>query len=433
MKVSVEKIGSCRVQVNVDVPADAVRPSYDTVLKLYVKNVRIPGFRRGKVPVAMVESRFKKDIFKQVQEELLPKTYQTMLQQESLKPVAVVGLDKVDLSPERGFSYQVVLDLEPEFELPPYQKIPVTAMDTEATEEDVDEAIQRMRQHFSRYEDLTSGVAQAQDLVKVTYKGALDGNPLSGVADAGELAAGEGFWLPLASESEFLPGLNAALIGAEIGQTVTTDIHFPADYRIASLAGKTATYTIVVEALRRRQEPEITEEFLKELNLSSVDELRSQMRAGVVQDKKAMDLNRRREQVGKYLLDNTQVGLPESLVANETTALLKSLLNRMAQAGSTREMLEKHRDEIMGTVAQQAADRVKMSYIGRAIAAAEKITISDADVDREMEVMSMHYRMPVEKLHAEIDKQEGGMDNLRNDILHTKVLDFLVGQAKLTG
>jgi len=379
-----------------------------------------------------VESRFKKDIFKQVQDELLPRTYQAMLQQESLKPVAVVGLENLSLSTENGFAYQVVLDLEPEFQLPTYQQIPLTSMDTDATEEDIDEAIQRMRQHFSRYEDLTSGTAQDQDLVKVTYSGLFDGNPLSELPEAGELASGEGFWLPLASESEFLPGLNAALIGAAIGQTVTTDISFPAEYRIATLAGKTAVYTITVEALRRRQEPELTEAFLKELNISSVEALRKQMRDGVVQEKKAAEINRHREQVGKYLLDNTQVGLPESLVANETTALLRSLLNRMAQAGSTREMLEKHRDEIMGTVAQQAADRVKMSYIGRAIAAAEKISISDGDVEREMEMMAVHYRMPVEKLRAEIEKQEGGMDNLRNDILHTKVLDFLVGQAKIS-
>lgn len=432
MNVSIEKSGGCRLLVDVSVPADKVRPEYERVIKLYSKNARIPGFRPGKVPVALVETRFRKDIIKQTQDHLLPETYQEMLKKEELTPVAVVDVNNVVLSPESGLSFRVVLDVAPEFKLPKYHKISVAAAKADVSDADVEEALAQVRRRFARYEDLTEGCVQDQDMAKVTYSGACDGQPLSEVVtSAGELAAGVDFWLPMVNESEFLPGLNAALTGVEIGKTVTVNVDFPEDYRVKDLAGRNVVYTVTVNSLRRQSEPEMNEAFLKDLNVASVDELRKQIREGLEAEKKASEESRQKQEISKFLIENTKIEVPESQVASETTALLRSLLNRMAQSGGTREMLEKHRDEIMGSVTQQASDRVKLGYIGKAIAAAENITLTDEDVERELTTMAQHYRMPADKLRAEIEKQEDGMTQLRNDILHASVLNYLLGQAKI--
>lgn len=432
MDVKVNKAGGCRLTVDIAVPAADVRPEYDKVVKFFSKKARIPGFRPGKAPAALVETRFRKDIIKQVQDQMLPDAYQAMLKQESLEPVAVVGVNDVNLSAEHGLSFQVVLDVAPKFKLPKYQKITVGAVQADVSDEDVDKGLDQMLKRYSRYEDLSEGSVQDQDMVQVTYSGTCNGQPMTGMElKESEMAAGEDFWLPIVSESEFLPGLNAALTGSAIGQTITLDVTFPDAYRVADLAGRQAVYTIAVNAIRRVKAPEIDEAFLKELGVESQDDLRKQVRDGMEADKKASEDSRQRQELSKFMVEHTKIEVPESQVSQETSALLRSLLDRMARAGGTKEMLEQHRDEIMGSVSQQALERVKLQYIGQAIAEAESITVSDEDVDKELEVMATHYNMPADKLRAEIGKQEEGMAQLRRDILHARVLDFLLGEAKI--
>lgn len=432
MNVKVDKVGACRLQVSVSVPADEVRPAYERVVKQFAGKARIPGFRPGKAPTALVETRFRKEIAKETQDQLLPDTYQEMIKKESLRPVAIVALDNANLSPDNGFSFQVTLDVVPEFKLPKYQKIPVAAVNADVGEKDVDEALASMRKRMARYEDLEGGTVQDQDMVKVTYSGTCDGRPLTEVdASAGELADGTDFWIPIVTESEFLPGLNAALTGTASGGTVKVDVEFPADYRVKGLAGRNAVYDFTVKALRRMREPALDDAFLKDVGMATADDLRKRIREDLEAAKKESEDSRQRREISTFLLEHTKLEVPESQVAGETQSLLRSLLSRMARAGGTREMLEKHRDEIMGSVAQQASERVRLSYILQEIAGAETITLTDEDVNAEIGRLAGQYGMPEAKLRAEIEKQEGGMAHLRHDLLQTRVLDYLLGQAKV--
>jgi len=432
MDVRIDKTGGCRLTVDVAVGASDVRPAYDEVVKFYARKARIPGFRPGKAPAALVESRFRKDIIQQTQEKMLPDAYQQMLKQESLEPLAVVGVNDVKLSLESGLSFRVLLDVAPEFKLPKYHKITVGAVKADVSEADVDKGLDDLLKRYSRYEDLAEGSVQEQDMVQVTYAGTCDGVPMSDLElKESEMAAGEDFWLPIVSESEFLPGLNAALTGTAIGETLSLDVTFPGDYRVAELAGRQAVYTISVKAIRRVKAPDIDEAFLKELGVDSESALRRQVREGLEAEKKASEEARQGRELSEYLIKHTKIEVPESQVSQETSALLRSLLDRMARAGGTREMLEQHRDQIMGSVAQQAQERIKLHYITQAIARAEDMTLSDADIDKELEGMAMHYAMPADKLRAEIEKQEGGMDRLRADILQSRVMAFLLEQAKI--
>lgn len=432
MNVTIDKMSACRLAVKVSVTAEELRPDYERVVKGFAGNARVPGFRPGKAPLALVETRFRKDIMQETQDRLLPDVYQKMIAKESLRPVAVVGLDQVKMSPESGFSFQVMLDVAPEFKLPKYQKIPVAAIKADVSDAEVDEATTGIRKRMSRYEDLAEGAVQDQDLVKVTYSGTCDGQPVSALdAAAGEIAAGEDFWIPMVAESEFLPGLNAALQGVQTGAAVNVSIDFPADYRLKGLAGKKAVYNISVKALRRLREPELNDAFLKEIGMESVDALRNRVREDLESEKKSSEEGRQRQEIASFLLEHTKMEVPESQVSEETQSLLQSLLTRMARAGGTREMLEKHRDEIMGSVAQQAAERVKISYIVESIADAEKIVLSDEDVGQEIQRLAPQYGMPEEKLRAEIEKQEDGIRRLRLDLLQNRVFAFLLGLAKV--
>jgi trigger factor len=135
--------------------------------------------------------------------------------------------------------------------------------------------------------------------------------------------------------------------------------------------------------------------------------------------------------VHTYLLENTKLSVPETQVEQERSTLLRNLLTRMAEQGATREILEQHRDELMGTVARQAEERVKLQYILRQIAGEEQITVAPADVDAAFERLSARYQVPLERLRADVEKQEHGMEQFEADVLREKVIQFLVSQAKI--
>lgn len=432
MNVKVDKQDACRVLMSVSVPSDRVRPEYERIVELFATHAKIPGFRPGKAPLKLVEKRFRKDILKETQDRLLPDLYQQAIQEENLQPLAVVGLDKVDCSPEEGFSFQVTVDIPPQFKLPKYQKIPVGAQNLEVTDEDVDNALSAIRKRMSRYEDLESGSAQEEDMVQISYKGMIEGCPVSEVDDAaGQIAEGEDFWIPLVKESPFLPGLNDALVGTAIGASLDADITFPDDYRLQKLAGKKATYNVTVKALRRMQEPELDDAFLKDIGMESLEDLKSRVKEDLEAEKKNAEQGRQRQEVITYLLDHTKMDVPSSQVAEVHTELLRSMLGRMSQSGVTREMLEKHRDEMMEPLAKEAANRVKLTFLAKAIAEAEDLSVSDEDVEAEVKKMAGQYDMPEEKVQAMIAKQESGETRLRSDLLLSKVIDRLLEQAKI--
>ncbi len=434
MNVKIENAGGCRRLVDVAVAAQDVHPEYERVTARYAAHASVPGFRPGKAPKERVEARFRKQITKEAQDALLPKAYQEMLKQESLEPVALLDLQEVRLSPEKGLTFRVVLDVAPEFKLPKYHKITLKNESTEVTDADVDEAMKHVLERFSRFEDVTEGCVETGDLVQIDYEGWCDGKALAerGV-DGDDLAAGKAFWVPVVDESEFLPGLNAGLTGMAVGGSAEIAIAFPKNHKVKVLAGINAVYHVHVTGLRKLRVPALDEELLKKLDVDTEDAFRARLREDIGTSKAARELARKKEEISAFLLEHTPFDPPQVQVDSETSSLLRSLLTRMTREGATREMMETHRDAITETVAKQAVDRVRIQHILRRIAAEEKIEVSDADVAAAIDGIAQRYHMPPEKMRAEIEKQDDGKSRLRDDVRADKVFSFLLGQARIKG
>lgn len=433
LKVNIEDAGGCRRMVAVAAPAERVKTVFDRFAGTFRKQASIPGFRQGKAPVERVISRYRKEILKETEDALLPELYQESIEQVDLKPLAIVGVQNVDVNPETGMNFTVAVDVAPDFKLPKYKKITVHRESVDVTDEDVDKVIDDILGRMARYEDVETGAIAQQDLIQVDYEAKQpNGEPLEALGEAAqELSKGEDFWLPVMAENEFVPGFNAAVEGKSIGDDVVFDVTFPSDHQVEVVREVKATYAVKIKGLRKLEKPELNEEILKRMNMESETALRDQIREDIGKDKQQRAEAKEREEVAKFLTENTKIEVPQSQVEEERTSLLRSILTRMAQQGASQEVMEQHRDEILGNVMKQAEDRVKLVHILHRISEEESIEITDADVSTAMEKLAETHHMPVEKVQAEIEKQEHGLDNFKLDVRHNKVYDFLIEQAKI--
>lgn len=431
MKVRVDQAGGCRRVIHVEVPKERVAEEYSGVVAAYAKSARIPGFRPGRAPLALVERSYAKDILQETRERMVPRCYHEALAQEKLEPVAVVDVKEEGMAKDRDFFFDVIVDVAPAFELPQYRGIALKRQTVDVTDASVDEAIGRMRDRMATFKDVTRPI-QKTDLAQVDFSGASNGQPLAELAaDAPGLGTAKDFWMMI-QEPELLPGMTAALVGASAGETRTVDVEFPADFRVPALAGRTAQYTVSVKAVREKILPPIDAEFLKMLQAESEDDLRSRVRADIQRSAEAEERRRLRNEVVGHLLRETKMeDLPRALVEDEARSIVQDIVYENTMRGATKEQIEERKDDILNVATQSSAERVKLNHILRRIAEQEKIAVEDREVDYQVGLMAGRYRMQPAQMRAELE-QRGALEHIRRDIRSSKTLDFLLDQAQIT-
>ena len=430
MNVDVEDVSSCRKVLVVDVPTESVMTEYDDVVVAYRKVAKIPGFRKGKAPLDVVERRHAKDITEDTKERLVPRFYQEALEKKQIKPVALLNVSDVVLDKNKGMSFKVTLDVAPEFRLPKYKKISLKRNSAAVDDQEVDEAFDRFLDNFARFEDVVDRPAREGDLVVIDYEGTCDGKPVSEIAgDCAGLGDGKDF-MAMVGEPEFLPGFSKGMQGAAVGEQRTIDIEFPDDYHVPAVAGKHASYAIAVKGVREKAPPELNEEFFKRFDVASKDELMGKIRSDL--EKAAEDRQKAtlKDDVAKFLLSKVDCELPASIVKQEHDASVQSIIRRNIMNGVSKEELEANKDSIFASVAEGSKDRVKLSYILARIAEDAGIEVKDDEVDAHINEMAPQYRMSPAQLRAEIEKK-GGMDGLKSDIRSGNTLNFLIDSAKI--
>jgi len=430
MEVRVEDAGGCRKVLHIDVPDDAVSPEYQGVLKEYSSAARIPGFRKGKAPKNVVEKRYEAEIHQETKDRLVPRVYREALDSKDIRPVAIIGVSDVELEKGRGLTLKVTVDVAPDFKLPKYRKIGLRAEKHDVTDKDVEDALQSTRERFGRFEDVEGREVREGDLVSIDYSGTIDGSPVSEIAPDGRgIGDGTDFWA-LAGEPEFLPGFSKGIVGSAIGDTKSLDVAFPDEYHVASLAGRNAVYEFKVKALRERRVPEIDEEFLKRMEAESVEDLKEKIRSELETAAEAGEKDRLKGEIAKHLLGKARFDSPQSLVEQETNAIARDMVQRMAMQGGTKEQIEARRDDIIDTAQQSSQDRVKLGYILDRIADEEEIPVSEEDLHERMESMAARYGLTVERLRAELEQRDS-IDGIKSEVRAAKTLDFLLENAKV--
>ncbi len=429
MKVDTQDVGPCKVKVIVKAEADETRKEYSEVMKVFLRQGRVPGFRPGKVPPEIIKREFHKQITEEIQGRLFRALYKPALEQAGVKMVALLDVNDMLFSPETGIAFTMTVDTEPKFDLPKYKKIPVSFDEPAVTEEQVDEQIDRLRKAFAKFEEASAEHAiAAGDLVSIDFKGLIDGKPVHELAEAAKpISEGTGFWVQV-EEGRFLQEILDALVGMKAGETQEIKVKFPKDHPIDALRGKKAVYTVTVKSVRMRL-PVQDSELLAQVKLETMDQLREQTRARMLESAVQAEKHRREQTVIEFLLKKADFDLPESQLAEEINNTLDRMMNEAQYRGLTREDLEQNREAIIGNATATAKRQLRLRYLLGRIAELEGITVSDAEVDAKIQALADEFRSTPEQIRARIEKNER-MGQLRAQIRDEKTMQRLLDEVK---
>ena len=430
MSVIIENIAPCRKKLRIEVAATRVAGVRAEILQEFRKVAAIPGFRPGKAPQPMVEKRYASEIDQEVQQRIIPDAYREAVKEQNLRAVGQPQVESVDSQPGKPFIFTAAVDTAPEFKLPDYKGIAVKKTEVPVTDADVDKTVDGLRDQQSDFVDVTGRAVQTGDFAIVNYSSVAEGKPIGELApDAKTLGEHKDFWLLINSDS-FLPGFCDQLLGAQVGEKKQVLVTFPEDFAVKPLASKKATYFVDITGLKEKKLPEVNDEFAKKVGVDTLDKLKAEIRKGLVAERESQAGAEVRKQIVDHLLGKVEFDLPESLVAEETRSIVYDLVRENTQRGVGKDVLESKKDEIFGYASQGAKERVRTSFILDAIAQAEKITVTEPEMEQRLAAMATRYRMPVEKLKAQLDER-GGLGEVEEQILVAKTLDFLVTNAKV--
>ena len=432
--MKVDKIADegCVVKLMVKADATEIAEEYKKVLNTYLREASIPGFRKGKVPLDVIKQRFSDGLKQDSEQACFRKLYPQALKDAEIDPVDLAGVQDLIFDPATGFSFTALVEVRPDFSLPKYKKLAIKAGDTTVKDEAVEQQLEQFRTAFAKFEDAKEGETISDgDFVNFDYKGQLNGQPLSEIVpDQKAVCGADGFWTQI-EEGRFLPEILAALKGMKVGESKSgIVVKFPDDAAPDPIKGKSCDYEVTVKSFRRRVLPD-DKTFLEGAKAESLDALRKDIRDRLEKQAIDADVENRRNQAVELLLKKADFAVPASLVRRQTQNYLQDLAQRAQYAGVSGDYIEQNREKILADAESHATQQVRLSYILEEIAKAEKIEISDADIDKGLEKIAAAQREPTTA--ADIRKrfeENGSLEAYKDQLKAEKALDLVLAAAK---
>lgn len=432
MKIELKDLSETRKQLVVAFEAAEVDQEFNRVTGDYAKHARIPGFRPGKVPAAIVRKRFEKEIEADFKQAIMTKAYRDGLQETGVDVVKIVDVPEVAVLTGAPVEIAITIEVQPKFDLPEYVGLPVKATDTAVQEEEVTAALDNLRRERAEFKTIDRAAA-AGDYVKFGFEGRLGDQKISElVTDRPIYGSMPSTWEEAGNDEGLLPGIGKQLIGLTPGEPRDLEVVFPEAFPVEALAGKTATYSVTVQEVRERVLPELDEAFLKQQGAESVDQLREEIRKSLTMRKEAEDHAERRRQAATALTSRATFPIPDTVIDSEAEGILRTLIDQNIRRGIAQEELEKSKQELYATARNAAIERTKMRMLLVRVAEAEKITIERDDINRAIYREAQRSNQKPEKIAKELEKDRERVALLQQNILVDKALDFLVSKASVS-
>lgn len=434
MNITIERQEKCLATLRVVVPSATVAAEKSKILASYAKQAKIPGFRPGKAPLAVIEKRFQNDIKEEIESRLINQSLQESLKKEPVKVLDFGNPDNLVFNADGSFCFDTVLTLAPDFILPDYKGIPVSVPSNEVSNEEVETQLQGLRQRFADFTAIEDRALAMEDFAVVDFTSSLDGKPLEEALGrpAGYLAGREGFWVKMQDDS-FLPGFAPQLVGLNAGDAKDVSIVIPSDFPIEELCEKTIVFHVTIKEVKQQVLPELDDAFAEKLMgpEKSVDDLKNTIVEGMKSNKQKEIDDMKVNQLIAHFDQLVEFEVPESLLQAETQNQADTLVRSAAQAGMTDDEITNQREALLDTASVQAKTNIKTNFILQEIAEKENIVVSDQEmITHIMEIARRRKEEPA-KLIKELQRN-GQIPGIRNSLLTNKALDFLLEHASVT-
>lgn len=414
-------------EIEVEVPADEVSKAFKNVTRRYQKLARIPGFRAGKVPESLIRSKFAKEIRQEVLESLVSAPFRKAIDDQKLRPVSEPQLLDMQLADGQPLKFKAAFEVAPEFDIAGYDSVRVTRPETELTDEEYEGELARVLDSHATVEPVEEDRALVDgDWAEIEFRGEVKDLAQTvteeGVtnASASEPITGQDVLIEVGGKNT-LAAFNDALRGAKAGQELKFEVDYPSDFGDNRLAGKTVSYDVTVKGIKRKTYPERDAEFAKQLgNYESWDDFEKGLREHAADRKKNALENGAKDKMLEELVGRYHFPVPESFVQQQVDARLDRGLRALAQQGMTADDMRKlDFGRLRAAQRDQAVNEVKVSMILDKIAEAENVTVSDEDLDRELLMLSIQSREPLETLRERL-AQDGGLARIREQMRREK-------------
>jgi trigger factor len=427
--VTVENLAPCKKLVRFEVEAKAVDDAFGSVTKDFVKHAKMPGFRPGKAPEAMVTRQYAKDIEEEVKRKLIGDAYRQGIKDHKFNVVGYPDIEEIQFNRGQALQFAATIEINPEFELPEYRGLPAKRETAAVSDEDVSKAIDALRGQAADFKKVEREVKEG-DYVVVNYTGASEGKPLTEIAPTARgLTEQKGFWVEVKPDS-FIPGFAQQLIGAKAGEKRTVNVDFAPDFVTPQLAGKKGVYEVEVVEVKEKSLPELDDAFAKTYGADDLEKLRAGVRQDLQNELNSRQKRAIRNQIVKALGDKISFDLPESTLQVETRNVVYEMVSENQRRGVPKELMEQKKDEIYNAAQGIAKERLKISFLFHKISEKEGIRAEQHEMNARIALMAQANKMAPQKFLQELEKRNG-VAEVYQQIIHEKVLDFLHEHAKI--
>ncbi len=434
MNIQVNDLSETRKSLVVTLDKGEVDTEHQAVVGEYTKLARLPGFRPGKAPAAMVVKRFGKEIAGEFKQKVVAKAYRGAIEEKKLDVLNIVNVEEGSIESGLSAAVTITIDVRPEFKLPEYVGLPTQVETIDVADAEVDSVIEGLRAERADFK-VADRPAQKGDYVKLGYEGSVEGKPIADLAPDKQIYGKvPQTWEEVEGAQEgVIPGLGRQLGGLKTGDKKSMEITFPAEFApVPALAGKAAVYAVEIQEIRERILPPLDAEFFKAQKVDDLEGLRNQVRTNLKLQKEYQNRAAQRRQVADALAAKIDFPVPQSLVDAETQGVLRQFIEENMRRGVASEQFEKDKKELFDGARKAATNRVKLQFVLAKIAEAEKITVTESDIDTFIYREAQRTNQKPDKLIKELTKDREQLRSIQQSIIFDKSVDFLVSKANVT-
>ncbi|MCP3676802.1 MAG: trigger factor [Deltaproteobacteria bacterium] len=423
MKVAVEELSQAQKRLSIDIPADEVDREISDAYRKLQASARIDGFRMGKVPMSVLEKRYGSQLLDEVSTRLIENSFPTAMKDKGISPVAMPRIEAKAIERGKPFSYDAMVEVGPNLNPEGYVGMAVReelGKEPDITDADISEVLDRLREQRAEFNDVERG-AEDGDLLFLDFTSTVDGEELKD-------SHAEDYMVKI-GEKSMLPGFEDALVGLKKGDTKEIKLTLPYDFHEVAIAGKEAAFNVTVKSVKEKVLHKVDDEFAKDIECESLDDLKSKVRESIVSERKAMVLREVKEKVVEELIAKNSFDLPESLLKRYVKPLLERADENLKK-GAPAEPEDAHlsQEALENKYTKVAESQLRRDMLMDAIAVKEKITVSPEEIETKIAEVAKESGESVEKVKENIEEQKM-TTLLKKSLLDEKVFTLILSKA----
>lgn len=403
MSVQVETMEKNMAKLTVTVPAEDFEGAMQRAYNKQKSKISIQGFRKGKVPRAMVEKMYGPSVFyEDAANDLIPDAFENAVKESGVDCVSGPEIDVVQIEKGKDFIFTAEVAVRPEVKLGEYKGIEIEKKDTSVSDEELEEEINRVLEQNSRTVDVEGRPVEDKDIAVIDYDGYVDGEEFEG-------GSGKDFHLVIGSHS-FIDNFEEQLIGVSAGEEKDVNVTFPENYHAADLAGKPALFKVKVNAIKKRELPELDDELVQDISeFDNVDEYKEDVRKRLTEEKESQSKREKEDAVIDKIIENSEMDIPEAMIKTHVSQMANDFARNIQRQGLSIDMYFKYtgltKEKFLEQLRPQAINRIQTRLVMEEVVKVEDIKVSDEEYEEELGKMAKSYQMELDKMKEVTDEE----------------------------